>query len=130
MKLSDRNSPHTLPQEHFYPEEEYAGYFGQTASSYGHVLCQVISKRSAKDIDIVSWHHRAAPEYLTTWVESHDTYCNAHETAGLTDTQIRMAWVLLTARQNGTPLFYSRPMNSSPLPPTGRWWAWFWDAWE
>ena len=95
------------------PEEEYAGYFGQTASSYGHVLCQVISKRSAKDIDIVSWHHRAAPEYLTTWVESHDTYCNAHETAGLTDTQIRMAWVLLTARQNGTPLFYSRPMNST-----------------
>ena len=95
------------------PEAEYAGYFGQTASSYGHVLCKVIENRSAKDIDIVSWYHSAAPEYLTTWVESHDTYCNANETADLTDTQIRTAWVFLTARQNGTPLFFSRPMNST-----------------
>ena len=95
------------------PEEEYAGYFGQTASTYGHVLHEVLAKRSAKDIDVLSWYHRAAPEYLTTWVESHDTYCNANESAGLTDSQIRTGWVFLTARQNGTPLFYSRPMNST-----------------
>lgn len=95
------------------PEEEYAGYFGQTASTYGHVLREVLAKRSAKDIDVLSWYHRAAPEYLTTWVESHDTYCNANESAGLTDSQIRTGWVFLTARQNGTPLFYSRPMNST-----------------
>ena len=95
------------------PENEYAGYFGQTASSYGHVLREVLAKRSAKDIDILSWYHTAAPEYLTTWVESHDTYCNANESAGLTDAQIRTGWVFLTARQNGTPLFYSRPMNST-----------------
>ena len=95
------------------PENEYAGYFGQTASSYGHVLREVLAKRSAKDIDLLSWYHTAAPEYLTTWVESHDTYCNANESAGLTDAQIRTGWVFLTARQNGTPLFYSRPMNST-----------------
>ena len=95
------------------PEEEYAGYFGQTASSYGHVLREALAKRSTKDIDLISWYHRAAPEYLTTWVESHDTYCNANESAGLTDAQIRTGWVFLTARQNGTPLFYSRPMNST-----------------
>ena len=95
------------------PEEEYAGYFGQTASSYGHVLREALAQRSAKDIDLISWYHRAAPEYLTTWVESHDTYCNANESAGLTDAQIRTGWVFLTARQNGTPLFYSRPMNST-----------------
>ncbi len=95
------------------PEEEYASYFGQTASSYGHVLREVLAKRSAKDIDLLDWYHRAAPEYLTTWVESHDTYCNANESAGLTDAQIRTGWVFLTARQNGTPLFYSRPMNST-----------------
>ena len=95
------------------PEEEYASYFGQTASTYGHVLREVLAKRSAKDIDILDWYHRAAPEYLTTWVESHDTYCNANESAGLTDAQIRTGWVFLTARQNGTPLFYSRPMNST-----------------
>ena len=95
------------------PEEEYASYFGQTASSYGHVLREVLAKRSAKDIDLLDWYHRAAPEFLTTWVESHDTYCNANESAGLTDAQIRTGWVFLTARQNGTPLFYSRPMNST-----------------
>lgn len=100
-------------QDRNVPEEEYAGYFGQTASSYGHVLREALNKRSAKDIDLISWYHRAAPEHLTTWVESHDTYCNANESAGLTDAQIRTGWVFLTARQNGTPLFYSRPMNST-----------------
>lgn len=100
-------------QDRNVPEEEYASYFGQTASSYGHVLREALAKRSAKDIDLISWYHRAAPEYLTTWVESHDTYCNANESAGLTDAQIRTGWVFLTARQNGTPLFYSRPMNST-----------------
>ena len=100
-------------QDRNVPEDEYAGYFGQTASSYGHVLREVLAKRSAKDIDLLSWYHSAAPEHLTTWVESHDTYCNANESAGLTDAQIRTGWVFLTARQNGTPLFYSRPMNST-----------------
>lgn len=100
-------------QDRNVPEAEYADYFGQTASSYGHVLRQALQNRSAKGIDLVKWYHSAAPEYLTTWVESHDTYCNAHESAGLTDAQIRTGWVFLTARQNGTPLFYSRPMNST-----------------
>ena len=100
-------------QDRNVPEEEYASYFGQTASSYGHVLREVLWKRSAKDHDLLQWYHRAAPEYLTTWVESHDTYCNANESAGLTDAQIRTGWVFLTARQHGTPLFYSRPMNST-----------------
>lgn len=100
-------------QDRNVPEKEYAGYFGQTASSYGYVLREALAKRSAKDIDLISWYHSAAPEYLTTWVESHDTYCNANESAVLTDAQIRTGWVFLTARQNGTPLFYSRPMNST-----------------
>jgi alpha-amylase len=100
-------------QDRNVPEEEYAGYFGQTASTYGHVLREALWKRNAKAVNLLDWYHRAAPEYLTTWVESHDTYCNANESAGLTDAQIRTGWVFLTARQNGTPLFYSRPMNST-----------------
>ncbi len=95
------------------PELEYAEYMGQTASSYGHILREMLEKRDASGIDIANWRHNAAPEYLTTWVESHDTYCNAHESAGLSANQIRLGWVFLTARQNGTPLFFSRPMNSS-----------------
>jgi alpha-amylase len=95
------------------PEAEYADYMGQTASSYGYVLREMLEKKSAKGIDVTNWCHNEAPEYLTTWVESHDTYCNANESAGLTDEQIRVGWVFLTARQNGTPLFFSRPNNST-----------------
>ena len=95
------------------PEAEYAEYFGQTASGYGHILREALEKGSTTGIDLVNWHHTSAPEYLTTWVESHDTYANAHESAHLTDEQIRTGWVFLTARQNGVPLFFSRPMGST-----------------
>lgn len=95
------------------PEAGYADYFGQTASSYGHILRQALEKGSADGLDLIGWHHSVAPEHLTTWVESHDTYANAHESAHLTDDQIRTGWVFLTARQNGTPLFFSRPYGSS-----------------
>lgn len=100
-------------QDRNVPEKEYAEYMGQTASSYGHVLREMLDQRSANGKDIINWHHSAAPEYLTTWVESHDTYANAHESAHLTDNQIRTAWVFLTARQNGIPLFFSRPAGST-----------------
>lgn len=95
------------------PEAEYADYMGQTASAYGHVLRDALRHGSAKGLDIKGYHHQAAPEFLTTWVESHDTYANEHESADLGDDQIRAAYVFLTARQNGTPLFFSRPMGST-----------------
>lgn len=101
--LQDKNVPYA----------EYADYMGQTASSYGHVLREVLEKESAKGVDIANWYHSAAPEFLTTWVESHDTYCNGNESAHLTDDQIRTGWVFLTARQNGVPLFFSRPAGST-----------------
>ncbi len=100
-------------QDRNVPEKEYADYFGQTASGYGYFLRKALEKQSAKDIDLKDWRHEAAPEFLTTWVESHDTYCNAHESASLSDAQIRTGWVFLTARQNGVPLFFSRPMGST-----------------
>ena len=94
-------------------EDEYSEYFGQTASGYGHILREALEKGNANGLDLINWHHSEAPEYLTTWVESHDTYANAHESAHLSDDQIRTGWVFLTARQNGTPLFFSRPMGST-----------------
>ena len=48
-------------QDRNVPENEYAGYFGQTASSYGHFLREALAKRSSKDIDLLSWYHSAAP---------------------------------------------------------------------
>ena len=94
-------------------ETEYFEYFDQTASSYGHVLREALAKGSAKGIDLVDWHHPVPAEHLVTWVESHDTYCNAHESASLTDDQIRSGWAFLTARPGGRPLFYSRPAGST-----------------
>lgn len=95
-------------------ENEYAEYMDQTASSYGHLLREILNAGSAKDFDISDWRHPVAPGHLVTWVESHDTYCNAHESAGLSDDQIRMGWVILASRGGGShPLFYSRPAGST-----------------
>lgn len=94
-------------------EKEYSEYMLLTASNYGHSLRKVLEAGSAKADTLDNWRHPAEPAKLVTWVESHDTYCNAHESAGLSDEQIRMGWVFLTARQHGTPLFFSRPANST-----------------
>lgn len=94
-------------------EKEYAEYFGMCASNYGHSIRQIISNRKTSAKQVSNWEHTVSPEKLTTWVESHDTYCNANESASLTDTQIRLGWAIITARQNGTPLFYSRPDGST-----------------
>ena len=94
-------------------EKEYAEYFGMCASNYGHYIRQIISNRKTSAKQVSNWEHTVSPEKLTTWVESHDTYCNANESASLTDTQIRLGWAIITARQNGTPLFYSRPDGST-----------------
>lgn len=94
-------------------ELEYAEYIDQTASSYGHALREAINKGSYNASDLKTWHHPVDASKLVTWVESHDTYCNAHESAGMSDEQIRAAWVFLTARNGGTPLFYSRPAGST-----------------
>lgn len=61
----------------------------------------------------ISWHHTADPDRLVTWVESHDTYANQHESADIEDARIREGYVFLAARQYGTPLFFSRPAGST-----------------
>lgn len=94
-------------------ETEYAEYMDLTASSYGHVLRHAMQEGKADSVELSQWHHPVSPDRLVTWVESHDTYCNAHESAGLSDEQIRTGWVFLTARQHGRPLFYSRPAGST-----------------
>lgn len=96
------------------PEAEYADYMGMTASGYGHKLREALEKHSVKGFDLKDWGSEMAPEFLTSWVESHDTYANAHESAHLSDGQIRNGWVFITARQNATPLFFSRPAGRTP----------------
>lgn len=94
-------------------EREYTEFVDVTASNYGGVLRSVLEKGTATGEDLQSWHHKARPDSLVSWVESHDTYCNNHESAGLSDEQIRMGWVFLVSRDGGTPLFFSRPAGST-----------------
>ena len=93
------------------PESEYAKYMRMTASSYGETLRGAVTGNSF-DVDTISnWRH-ASPGRLVTWVESHDTYCNAGVSSRMTDEQLRLAWAVIAARKDGTPLFYSRPDGS------------------
>ena len=94
------------------PESEYAKYMRMTASSYGETLRGAVTGNSF-DVDTISnWRH-ASPGRLVTWVESHDTYCNAGVSSKMTDEQLRLAWAVIAARKDGTPLFYSRPDGSN-----------------
>lgn len=102
-------------------ETEYAEYMAMTASAMGGSLRHDLEKADWNASDVVSYSHPVDASKLVTWVESHDTYCNGHESAHLTDTQIRLGWVFLAARQGGTPLFYSRPDGSDG--PSGNWWG-------
>lgn len=94
-------------------EDEYGAIMGVTASAYGHVLRHVLEEGNYNADSLQTWHHKADPSKLITWVESHDTYANEHESAGLTDDQVRMGYVFLASRANGTPLFFSRPAGST-----------------
>lgn len=94
-------------------EVGYAEYIDQTASAYGHALREALRKGAAPDRLLTDWEHPVSPDRLVTWVESHDTYCNQHESADMTDGQMRAGYVFLTARQHGRPLFFSRPMGST-----------------
>lgn len=95
------------------PEKEYEQYMDMTASTYGHFLRDALREGRATEELLTNWYHEADPSHLVTWVESHDTYCNDHESADMTDEQMREGFVFLTARQHGRPLFYSRPAGST-----------------
>ena len=94
-------------------ETEYDDYMDLTASSYGHALRNAIVAENVYKENLLDWHHPSAPTDLVTWVESHDTYCNAHESAGISDDAIRAGWAFITARSTGRPLFFSRPAGST-----------------
>ncbi len=102
-------------------ETEYAEYMGLTASGLGWDLRRDIDSANWLVSDVALYCHPVEPYKLVTWVESHDTYCNDHESAHLSDQQIRLGWVYLTCRAFGTPLFYSRPAGSDG--PAGNYWG-------
>jgi len=96
-----------------------------TASEYGikkwgeGTLGYALANKDFSTGTLVGFNHPLAGslggsgDKLVTWVESHDTYCNDHNSAGFSDWYIRMGWAVIAARSEGTPLFFNRPANSS-----------------
>ena len=95
-------------------EDAYAEYADVVGCHYGSSIRTGLEELDFEATRISDWRNDAHPVQLVTWVESHDTYCNRGESAGLTDTQIKLGWALIGARNGGTPLFYNRPAGSGP----------------
>lgn len=100
---------------------------GTTASSYGGAIRGALSGKDLSVSRISGYQigndgdYKADPNKLVTWVESHDTYCNDGEDSWrvVSDEDVRLGWAVIGARKDGTPLFFSRPNNSSVDNPWG-----------
>ena len=109
--------------------QEYIG--GTTSSNYGSSIRSALSSKNLSVNRLVDYQiydetingrtYTADPEKLVTWVESHDNYMNDSESCWKTidDTDVILGWSIIGARKAGTPLFFSRPNNSSSENPYG-----------
>lgn len=96
---------------------------GTTASDYGGAIRTAISSGNLAASKIDGYRisddvngdktYPADSDKLVTWVESHDNYINDKSYNVVDDTDVILAWAIITAREDGTPLFFSRPNNSS-----------------
>lgn len=84
-----------------------------TASTYGQSIRKNITLNTLSASVIESYRLNDADPDVVTWVESHDNYINDGSYAELTNDQVILAWAIITARKDGTPLFFSRPYNAT-----------------
>ncbi len=84
-----------------------------TASTYGSKIRSGITNDNI-DTAVVSdyWLGDSSPN-VVTWVESHDNYINDGTWSQMTNEQVILGWAIITARKDGTPLFFDRPYNCS-----------------
>lgn len=102
------------------PDGKKQGFF-TTASYYGFRVRDSVSNgnMAADYVGDFLMPEGATVQQAVTWVESHDNYCNNASYSDLNDQQVIQAWAIIAARAGGTPLFYSRPNNSSASNPWG-----------
>lgn len=84
-----------------------------TASSYGSRVRGALSSNTLSDASFKEYWVGSAPLNIVTWVESHDNYINDGTWMELSNDQVIMGWAIISARKDGTPLFFSRPYNCS-----------------
>ncbi|MEE0856834.1 MAG: alpha-amylase family glycosyl hydrolase [Ruminococcus sp.] len=93
---------------------DYINEIGRTtSSSYGSKLRAALMNNIVDTSSVKEYWLGNAPLNMVTWVESHDNYINDGTAFDLTNEQIVLGWSIITARKDGTPLFFSRPYNCS-----------------
>lgn len=84
-----------------------------TASTYGSKIRGAITNNILSKGTVSDYWLGDAPLNMVTWVESHDNYINDGNWYNMTKEQVILGWAVITARKDGTPLFFDRPYYSS-----------------
>lgn len=93
---------------------DYIKEIGRTTSStYGSKIRSAVTSNMIDTSAVTDYWLGDAPLNMVTWVESHDNYINDGTWNQLTNDQVILGWSIITARKDGTPLFFSRPYNCS-----------------
>lgn len=93
---------------------DYINEIGRTTSStYGGKIRSALSSNMIDTGMVSDYRVGVESPSIVTWVESHDNYINDGSWFELTNDQVILGWAIITARKDGTPLFFSRPYNSS-----------------
>lgn len=89
----------------------YVEKIGSTCTSeYGKKIRNCITSMNVTTNSVMGYEISTSKlKNLVTWVESHDNYINDGTWSQLDDTQIKLGWAIITARESGIPLFFDRP---------------------
>ena len=102
-------------QDPYSRDSAYAQYMSVTASNYGKKIRDLIGQNNLSTSSVMGYEINVAKNKMVTWVESHDNYANKIDEYGssqwMNDEQLKLAWAVVAARGDGTPLFFSRPVG-------------------
>ncbi len=94
--------------------KDYISAIGRTtASTYGSKIRSAVNNNVLSPGSVSDYWLGDIDPNVVTWVESHDNYINDGTAYSFTNEQIILGWSIITARKDGTPLFFDRPYNSS-----------------
>lgn len=94
--------------------KDYISAIGRTtASTYGSKIRSAVNNNVLSPGSVSDYWLGDVEPNVVTWVESHDNYINDGTAYSFTNEQIILGWSIITARKDGTPLFFDRPYNSS-----------------
>ena len=117
----DSSRLHAYQAQTFLTKDGEEKHFNTTLSFYGWRLRDAVhhGNLNAAYVGDMLVPEGASADRTVTWVESHDNYINDHSYNELDEQQVIQAWAILAARKEGTPLFFSRPMNATASSPYG-----------